>query len=78
MAEGLEPVHVPADGGEAVFLVGDTYTTILSGAQTGGLFTLLEATVPRDTGPPPHIHHAEDETYVMLEGTLEFRVGDAS
>lgn len=72
----LPPVHVPPDGGSTVFLVGDTYTTLLSGAQTGGSFTLLEASVPPDTGPPPHVHHAEDETFVLLEGALTFRVGD--
>lgn len=68
------PVHVPPDGGDTVFLVGDTYTTILSGAQTGGAFTLLEALVPPDTGPPPHAHQAEEETFVLLEGDLSFTV----
>ena len=66
----LAPVHVPPDGGDTVFLVGDTYTTILSGAQTGGAFTLLEALVPPETGPPPHAHQAEDETFVLLEGEM--------
>lgn len=74
--EGLAPVVVTADGGETVFLVGDTYTTLLSGAQTGGAFTLLEAIVPADTGPPPHAHLREDETFVMLDGEIEFHVGD--
>lgn len=72
----LPAVFVPPDGGRTVFLVGDTYTTLLSGAQTGGAFTLLEALVPPDTGPPPHVHHAEDESFVLLEGRLRFRVGD--
>ena len=74
-APSLAPVHVPPDGGDTVFLVGDTYTTILSGAQTGGAFTLLEALVPPDTGPPPHAHRAEDETFVLLEGEMTFTVG---
>ena len=51
-APGQRPVHVPADGGESVFL-GDTYTTLLSGAQTGGVFTLLEALVLPEAGPHP-------------------------
>jgi hypothetical protein len=52
MAErSTRPVHVPPDGGDTVFLVGDTYTTLLSGAQTDGTFTLLEALVPAHTGP---------------------------
>lgn len=73
---GLKPVCVGPEGGETVFLVGDTYTILLSGAQTGGAFTLLEAIVPPDTGPPPHHHNAEDETFILLEGKVTFSVGD--
>ena len=72
----LAPIHVGPEGGDTVFLVGDTYTTLLTGPQTGGAFTLLEALVPPDTGPPPHRHHAEDETFILLEGALTFTMGD--
>lgn len=72
----LAPIHVGPDGGDTVFLVGDTYTTLLTGPQTGGAFTLLEALVPPDTGPPPHRHHAEDETFILLEGALTFTMGE--
>jgi mannose-6-phosphate isomerase-like protein (cupin superfamily) len=72
----VQPVHVPPGGGDTVFFVGDTYTTLLSGAQTGGTFAMLEALVPAQTGPPPHIHHAEDETFILLEGALDFHVAD--
>ncbi len=74
----LEPAasHVPPGGGDAVWLVGDTYTLKIAGAQTGGAFTLLEAIVPPGGGPPPHIHHREDETFVVLEGELVFRERD--
>ena len=30
--------------------------------------------MPAQTGPPPHVHHAEDETFVLLDGELEFHV----
>jgi mannose-6-phosphate isomerase-like protein (cupin superfamily) len=63
-------VHVPPGEGEAVWLLGDTYTLKISGEQTGGAFTLLEAVVPLGGGPPPHIHHLEDEVFVILEGEL--------
>lgn len=69
-------VHVEPGAGDTVFLLGDTYTTLLSGAHTGNAFSLLEALVPAQTGPPPHIHHAEDETFVLLDGAIEFHVGD--
>ncbi|NBQ44089.1 MAG: cupin domain-containing protein [Mycobacteriaceae bacterium] len=69
-----QPVYVPAGEGDTVFLLGDTYTTLLTGPQTGNAFALLEALVPAQTGPPPHVHHAEDETFVLLDGELEFHV----
>ena len=63
-------VYVPPGEGETVWLLGDTYTLKISGEQTGGAFTLLEAVVPLGGGPPPHIHHLEDEVFVILEGEL--------
>ncbi|MGH3146322.1 MAG: cupin domain-containing protein, partial [Rubrobacter sp.] len=64
--------HVPPGEGEAVWLLGDTYTLKISSEQTGGAFTLLEAVVPPGGRPPPHIHHLEDEVFVVLEGELLF------
>jgi mannose-6-phosphate isomerase-like protein (cupin superfamily) len=62
--------YVPPDGGQAVWLVGDTYTVKLAGEQTGGVFSLAEAIVPAGGGPPPHIHDDEDEAFVVLAGEL--------
>ncbi|MFY9806651.1 MAG: cupin domain-containing protein [Pseudonocardiaceae bacterium] len=31
---------------------------------------------PQLAGPPAHIHAAHDETFVVLEGQLRFRIGD--
>ncbi len=39
--------------------------------------TLFEVTVPaRTSGPPPHIHHHEDEYFIVLEGELRLLNGD--
>lgn len=65
-------IAVPPGEGAAVWLLGDTYTLKIAGAQTGGAFALLEALVPPGGGPPMHIHDAEDETFVILEGALAF------
>jgi mannose-6-phosphate isomerase-like protein (cupin superfamily) len=73
---GLESVVVSPDQRETVYLVGDTYTTLLSGEQTGGSFSLLEAIVSPETGPPPHKHNNEDETFILLSGEVNFRIGD--
>jgi mannose-6-phosphate isomerase-like protein (cupin superfamily) len=69
-----QSVYVPAGEGESVFLVGDTYTTLLPSTATGGIFTLLEALVLPQAGPPPHCHHREEETFYLLEGRLVFTV----
>src|SRR5919202_375214 len=68
-------IHAPPGAGRAFWLVGDTYTLTVTGKQTGGAFSLSEALVRPGGGPPPHIHYAEDETFVVLEGELAFTTG---
>jgi mannose-6-phosphate isomerase-like protein (cupin superfamily) len=48
-------------------LVGDTYTILLTGQQTGGRLCAIDMFI---RGPPPHRHDFE-ETFIMLEGELE-------
>ena len=31
--------------------------------------------MPPDAGPPPHIHHDQDESFYVVEGQLEIMVG---
>ena len=54
-----------------VSLVGDTYTILVSGAQTDGRYCLIDMLVPAGNGPPPHRHDFE-EMFSLLEGKLEF------
>ena len=51
-------------------LVGDTYTILLGGKDTGGRFCLIDMYIPPGGGPPPHRHDFE-ETFIILEGELE-------
>ncbi len=51
-------------------LVGDTYTTLLSGKDTAGRFCLVDMHIPPGGGPPPHRHDFE-ESFVVLEGEIE-------
>jgi len=51
-------------------VVGDTYTTLLSGDDTNGRFCLIDMHIPPGGGPPPHRHDFE-ETFIILEGELE-------
>ncbi len=54
-----------------VAVVGDTYTILLSGAETAGKYCLIEMNVPHCGGPGPHRHDFE-EMFTILEGELEF------
>jgi len=51
-------------------LVGDTYTILLSGKDTGGRYCLIDMHVPPGGGPPPHRHDFE-ESFILLEGEIE-------
>jgi mannose-6-phosphate isomerase-like protein (cupin superfamily) len=54
-----------------VAVVGDTYTILLSGADTAGKYDLIDMNVPHCGGPGPHRHDFE-EMFHILDGELEF------
>ena len=45
-----------------------------SGRSTGGSLTVIETTI--DGGPPRHTHSREDESFYVLEGTLDVECGE--
>jgi quercetin dioxygenase-like cupin family protein len=54
---------------------GSTLFLKVTGEQSRGLVTVLEGVV-LSGGPPLHVHEAEDEVVIVLEGTLDYLVGD--
>ena len=50
-------------------LVGDTYTILVAGRDTGGKYTLIDMHVPPGGGPPPHRHDFE-EMFTVLDGEV--------
>jgi quercetin dioxygenase-like cupin family protein len=50
-------------------LVGDTYTILVTGADTAGRFCVIDMHIPPGGGPPPHRHDFE-ETFIILEGQI--------
>lgn len=53
-----------------VAVVGDVYTVLVSGKQSGGRYALIDMHVPQGGGPPPHRHDFE-EMFHVLEGAVE-------
>jgi quercetin dioxygenase-like cupin family protein len=69
--------HSIAPGeGERIWIVGDTMTFKATGATTGGKLLLFENLTTPEGGPPPHIHTHEDESFFVLDGTFEVRIGE--
>jgi quercetin dioxygenase-like cupin family protein len=57
-------------------VVGDVIRIHIGSAETGGVFSMIEEISPPGGGPPPHIHRDEDEGFYVLEGEVEFLLGD--
>jgi quercetin dioxygenase-like cupin family protein len=63
-----------AGQGRSVWVVGDKYTFLARGEDTNGDYAMIHATVPPGSGPPPHIHRREDESFFVIEGQVAFQV----
>lgn len=64
----MDAVVQQPGGGRAIALGPFAMTLKADGAETGGLFSLLEAEEPPGFGPPMHIHHDAAEAFYVLEG----------
>jgi mannose-6-phosphate isomerase-like protein (cupin superfamily) len=62
---------------QSISLAGDTYTILISGAETAGRYCLIDMFVPPGGGPPPHRHDFE-EMFSVLEGEIEVTFRDES
>lgn len=61
-------------GPDAYEWAGTWYKPILTTDASGGAMSIVDSVSPEGSGPPRHVHDAEDETFVILSGTCEFWV----
>jgi quercetin dioxygenase-like cupin family protein len=67
---------LPSRGGKAIGAIGLSITTKTDGESTRDAYSMFEYTVPPGvSGPPPHIHTREDESFICLAGRLEVQLG---
>jgi len=69
-------VYRPSGTGDTFWGPGDMYRFLVKGEETGGAYFAMEAIVPPGGGPPPHIHRHEDETFYVVEGSVDIKLGD--
>jgi len=71
----MDPIFIPSDGGKQLNVLGIPMFIRIHGHETGGTVSVVESHDVPGGGPPPHIHHREDETFQILEGEYEWTVG---
>ena len=71
----MNPIQIPSDGGKKVNILGIPMVIRIHGRDTSGVVSAVESHDVPGGGPPPHIHHREDETFQVLEGEYEWTVG---
>jgi quercetin dioxygenase-like cupin family protein len=75
-AEAGTVALAPGEGETLVNPVGGHVIFKARGHQTGGRLTVLETVITAGDGPPLHVHVKDDEAVYVLEGEIDFRVGD--
>ncbi len=78
MSGPSQQTHLLPDEGHAVRARGDLYLFKVRAAQTDGHYSLFEARTAPGGGVPPHYHTLDEESFYVLEGTYEFRVGEVT
>jgi quercetin dioxygenase-like cupin family protein len=76
MENGSETRLVQHSEGESHPVMGDPMRFIMTAAHSGGAYAIAEQEVRPGNGAPPHIHHKEDESFYVLEGSFSVLVGD--
>jgi quercetin dioxygenase-like cupin family protein len=69
---------VPADAGEARWWWGNLAVLKLTGEQTNGGLAVVELTIAPDRMVPLHVHHREEETFLVTAGQLTFEIGETT
>jgi mannose-6-phosphate isomerase-like protein (cupin superfamily) len=62
--------------GRSFWLMGDFYAIKTTAEQTGGAYSITEVESFPGNGPPPHIHHREDECIYIVEGAFSIILAD--
>jgi len=70
------PYALAREEGEELWFLGVPTRVIATAEQTGGAFRLIEHVIAPGGESPWHVHHAEDESFYVLEGRMTFLCGE--
>ncbi len=72
--QGSQAVYLPAGQGPALQVLSQIIVFKMKAEASS--YTLLESIDQPHSGPPPHVHHTQDEAFYILEGQYEFLCGE--
>jgi quercetin dioxygenase-like cupin family protein len=70
------PIHQKPTLENSIHYLAHTFSFLATGRDTENAFALIHCHFRKGFTPPPHFHQYEDESFYILEGELDFRVGD--
>jgi mannose-6-phosphate isomerase-like protein (cupin superfamily) len=70
------PIHRSASDAEARWFLGGRADIRLTSADTAGWLCLHDHRLPHGSATPLHVHPDDDESFLVLEGSLELAFGD--
>ncbi|MEV4887080.1 cupin domain-containing protein [Chitinophaga ginsengisegetis] len=74
IAANDQPLLTKATLKNSYWYIGHLLSVLLKSADTNGLYSLLKVTEIKGLEPPPHTHTREHETFLLLDGEIEFSV----
>src|SRR5215212_5717644 len=60
----------------SIHYIAHTFSFLATGGDTDNTFALIHCNFRKGFTPQPHYHKLEDESFYMLEGEIDFHVGD--
>lgn len=76
MTENIQfkPFKSDATEASAYWLADILWIVHVTGEQTEGRYSVIEQYMPEGSGPPPHVHPFEDESFYVFEGEMTLDV----
>jgi quercetin dioxygenase-like cupin family protein len=70
-----QQLAVDTEGGQRKSIGSETYSVLVSAAETDGRYTLFQWITAPGSVAGPHIHADAEESFLILDGELEFTLG---
>lgn len=71
-----EPVQATPSLENSYWYIGHLMSILISSEQTNGAFSLIHGFEIQGLEPPPHTHTREDESFYLINGEINYLVGD--